>query len=53
MNQFAKPLDIRTAFELLHGFPRETCNHCQQPKHREPCPQQIKYERAMNGTETI
>lgn len=49
MSAFLKPLDIRTAFELLHGFPRETCPHCQKPKHREPCPQKLKYEKAMSG----
>lgn len=45
----AKPLNIRTAFELLHGFPPETCAHCFKPRHREPCAEQVKYERAMNS----
>jgi hypothetical protein len=40
---------IREMFELLYGMPPATCAHCHRPKHPEPCPEQIKYDRAMNG----
>lgn len=43
------PAAVREMFELLYGMPPATCAHCHRPKHPEPCPEQIKYDRAMNG----
>jgi hypothetical protein len=49
----AKPLDIRTVYGLLYGHPRETCPHCQKPKHAAKCPPQIWYEARMGRTDEI
>lgn len=38
-------LNIRQAYELLYGHPRETCVHCQRPKHSGKCGPQLAYER--------
>lgn len=42
---------VRKMFEMLYGFPRETCPHCFKPRHSDPCPPQVKYERALNTDE--
>jgi hypothetical protein len=49
----ARPLDIRTAFDLLHGHPRETCPHCHRPRHAQPCKEQLWYEARMGRTDEI
>lgn len=38
-------LTIREAYDLLYSHPRETCVHCQRPKHSEKCGPQLAYER--------
>lgn len=32
-------------FDIMHGHPRETCPHCQRPKHAEKCKPQLAYEK--------
>lgn len=38
-------LTIREAYDLLYSHPRETCPHCQKPKHAQKCSPQIAYEK--------